>query len=123
MRIPTIVMCAMMLAPVSLTAQTSHENKTGLPEYPNLANRTQYEIPQQDSGHSYLMFTAESRDEVPVVEAWYRKALPKATERPKNTNATYGYELTNGGDKVQVYKLGQNGKGAVVELWKLVPSN
>lgn len=116
-----IVLSALLLAPLSLAAQSA-ENTTGLPEYPHLKDPMQYDQPQQDedSGHYYLMFIAASSDPIPVIEAWYKKALPKATEKPKNTPMMRGFEFTIGNDKVMVYHPGRTGRNSVVALWKYV---
>src|SRR5579872_7361411 len=87
MRIRMIVLGALALAPLSLTGQATvatGTNKTGLPEYPHLKDGWEIDQPRSDeaSGRLYIMFTAGSDDPLPVIEAWYKKALPKATEKP-----------------------------------------
>lgn len=119
------ILSALLLAPLSLAAQSaSAENKTGLPEYPHLKDGWETDQPQVDdeSGRSYLMFTAGSDDPLPVIEAWYKKALPKATEKPKETYMIHGFEFTNGNDKVRVYTAGKS-RNSIVALWKYVPTH
>jgi len=107
---------ALMATPTVATAQANQKNLTGLPLYPKLFTGTQYPASQTSSGR-YLIYTAQSTDPLETVEAWYRHALPKATESKDDNNLTHGIVLTNGKDKVLVYRLG-NSKRAVVELQK-----
>ncbi|MGH7867436.1 MAG: hypothetical protein ACREP9_07325 [Candidatus Dormibacteraceae bacterium] len=125
MRIRTILLSALLLAPLSLAAQTmSAANKTGLPEYPHLKDGGQIDQPQvdEDTGRPYLMYTAGSDDPLPVIEAWYKKALPKATEKSLETFLLHGFEFTVGNDKVRVYHAG-TGRNSIVALWKYVATN
>lgn len=124
MRIRTIVLSALVLAPLSLAAQATvatGDNKTGLPAYPNLKDGWEMDQPQVDdaSGRSYIMYTAGSDDPLAVIEAWYKKALPKATEKPLETYLLHGSEFTIGNDKVRVYRAG-TGRNSIVALWKYV---
>lgn len=100
----------------SLSAQGNTKNETGLPMYPALTNGSQYPVSQTRDGR-FLIYTAETRDALETVEAWYRRALPHATESADTVGITKGIVLTNGKDKVLVYHLGTT-KGAVVELQK-----
>lgn len=102
--------------PGVLTAQGNNKNLTGLPMYPTLTNGTQYPASRTKEGN-FLIYTAESRDALETVEAWYRRALPKAKETRDDNSLTHGIVLTNGRDKVLVYQLGKS-KGSVVELQK-----
>lgn len=102
--------------PSVLAAQGNHKNLTGLPMYPTLTSGTQYPASRTKEGN-FLIFTAQSRDAVEMVEAWYRRALPKAKETRDDNSLTHGIVLTNGRDKVLVYQLGES-KGTVVELQK-----
>jgi len=125
MRIRTVVLSALVFAPLSLAAQTvSAANKTGLPEYPHLKDGFQFDQPRvdDDSGRSYLMYTAGSDDALPVIEAWYKKALPKATEKPLETSLLHGFQFTIGNDKVRVYRAG-TGRNSIVALWKYASAN
>lgn len=115
-----IAICGLMAAPRAASAQSNQENKTGLPMYPTLFNGTQYPVSQTKEGR-FLIYTAQTRDPLDAVEAWYRHALPKATESKDDNNLTHGIVLRSGKDKVLVYRLG-NSKGAVVELQKFEKS-
>ena len=98
-------------APSKILAQ--NDNQTGLPLYPNSTTGRQY--PTNPDGYS--IYTAQSHDTLTAVEDWYRHALPKAKETQDNNQLTHGIVLTNGKDKVLVYRLG-NSSGAVIELQK-----
>lgn len=112
------VICGLIVTSSSATAQANNKNQTGLPMYPALLNGTQYPASQTKEG-KFLIYTAQSKDPLETVEAWYRHALPKATETRDDNRLTHGIVLHNGRDKVLVYRLG-NSKGAVVELQKFV---
>ncbi len=105
----------------TLAAQTIDPNETGLPMYPHFTQGRQYQPPQHDSGRAYHVYTAGTNDSLPSVEAWYRHAMPGAKESPIKNGFMTGIALTAGGNKVQVYQLG-SARGAVVELWKLLPA-
>lgn len=113
-------LAGLMASSSAAAAQANQKNLTGLPAYPQLFNGTQYPASQTSKGR-YLIYTAQSTDALETVEAWYRHALPKATEAKDDNNLTHGIVLTNGKDKVLVYRLG-NSKSAVVELQKFAGS-
>jgi hypothetical protein len=100
----------------SLTAQGNRTNETGLPMYPTLTTGSQYPVSQTKEG-KFLIYTAQTKDAIDMVEAWYRRALPHASESTDDSGITKGIVLTNGKDKVLIYQLGKM-KGAVVELQK-----
>jgi hypothetical protein len=119
----TVVAIALSIAGASasaLPAQARNQpNKTGLPLYTHTIMGTQYDA-AQDRGdkHWYTSYTAiVSSDSLEIVEAWYRHALPRATETAYVDGGRRGIEFTNGKDRVLVYKLGNN-PGAVIELYK-----
>lgn len=107
----TLAAVLLLAAPTSILAQNG--NETGLPLYPNATTGKQY--PTNPEG--YAIYTAQSHDTLDAVEDWYRHALPKAKETQDNDQLTHGIVLTNGKDKVLVYRLG-NSRGAVMELQK-----
>lgn len=103
-----------------LPAQARNEpNKTGLPLYTHTIMGTQYDVFQDRTDkHWYTSYTAVvSSDSLEIVEAWYRRALPRATETTYVDGGRHGIQLRNGNDRVLVYKLGKN-PGAVIELYK-----
>lgn len=95
-----------------------NRNETGLPLYPGATTGSQYP-PMQIKGRWYAIYTAQSRDSLAVVEAWYRHALPQAKETKDEDQLTHGIVLTNGNDKVLVYQLGKLA-ATVIELQKYV---
>jgi hypothetical protein len=103
--------------PTRILAQQNNRNETGLPLYPHTTTGSQY-----PAASGFLIYTAQTSDTLPVVEAWYRQALPKATEAKDENQLTHGIVLTSGKDRVLVYQLG-NRKGAVLELQKYVGGN
>lgn len=106
----------------ALPAQARNQpNKTGLPLYAHSIMGTQYDAFQDPSdGHWYTSYTAVvSSDSLEAVEAWYRHALPKATETPYLVGGKHGIVLNNGKDRVRVYQMGRN-PGAVIELYQYV---
>jgi hypothetical protein len=125
MRIRTVLLSALLLAPASLAAQrASATNTTGLPEYPHLKDGFEVGKPRvdKDSGRSYIMYTAGSDDPLQAIEDWYKKALPKATEKPLETTLLHGFVFTLGNDEVRVYRAG-TGRNSIVALWKYAPAN
>jgi len=104
--------------PARILAQQNNRNETGLPLFPGVTTGTQYP-PSETKGRWYAIYTAESRDPLAVVEAWYRHALPHANETKDENQLTHGIVLTNGKDKVLVYQLGKRA-GTVIELQKYV---
>ena len=107
----SLAVTVLLGAPSKILAQ--NDNETGLPLYPNTTTGRQY--PTNPEGYS--IYTAQSHDTLAAVEDWYRHALPKAKETQDNNQLTHGIVLTNGKDKVLVYRLG-NSSGAVIELQK-----
>jgi hypothetical protein len=102
-----------------IVAQQNQPNETGLPLYPGANTGRQYPPSKTDRG-PYAIYTAQSGDALDKVEAWYRRALPQAKETKDDNQLTHGVVLTNGKDRVVVYRLLQSA-GAVIELQKFVP--
>lgn len=106
----------------ALPAQARNQpNKTGLPLYAHTIMGTQYDAFRDPANnHWYTSYTAVvSSDSLETVEAWYRRALPKATEMPYVDGGKHGIVLNNGKDRVRVYKMGKN-PGAMIELYQFV---
>jgi hypothetical protein len=114
----TLAIAGLVALPISLVAQHNQPNETGLPLYPGVNTGSQYP-PMQTKDGRYAIYTAQSRDSREVVEAWYRRALPQAKETKDENQLTHGIVLTNGNDKVLVYRLLQR-SGTVIELQKHV---
>lgn len=116
----TAIALSMVGAASALEAQARNQpNTTGLPLYVHSIMGTQYgEYRDRADKHWYTSYTAVvSSDSLEVVETWYRRALPKAIETPYVDGGRHGIRLTNGKDRVLVYKLGRN-PGAMIELYK-----
>ncbi len=110
------------MASSALAAQANNEpNKTGLPLYAHTIMGTQYDAFRDPTDtHWYTSYTAVvSSDSLEAVEAWYRHALPKATETQYVDGGRHGIQLNNGKDRVRIYKMGKN-PGAVIEMYKYV---
>jgi hypothetical protein len=109
---------ALAIAPATLAAQQNNPNTTGLPLYAKINTGSEYPSVKEASGH-YKVYTAQSPDPIATVEAWYRKALPKAVETKDDNQLTKGIVLTVGKDKVLIYNLG-GGKASILELQKYI---
>jgi hypothetical protein len=110
-----VALTAVVLLGVPTQILAQKGNETGLPLYPNSNTGRQY--PPNPEG--YAIYTAQSSDTLTAVEQWYRHELPKAKEAQDDNKMTHGIVLTNGKDKVLVYRL-FNSPGAVIELQKYV---
>ncbi len=119
--VTTLAAAALVALPTGSHAQQINHNETGLPLYPHVINGKQYPAAQDPTtnGRWYAIYTAESPDSLAVVEAWYRRALPKAKETTDDNSLTHGIVLTIKNDQVLVYRLGSR-PGAVIELHKFV---
>jgi hypothetical protein len=108
----TIVALAML--PSTLAAQHNNPNTTGLPMYPHLTTGSEYPSLKTNEG-TFKIYTAQSVDELSVVEDWYRHALKSPVETKDDSGVTHGIKLRVGKNRVLVYQLGKT-KGSVVEL-------
>ena len=100
-------------------------NLTGLPLFPNLTSAQMDGVTKTDAmGHMCMRFAAESFDALDIVEDWYRKALPLASETDLNHDERYnayfklsGIKLGFGIDSVTVFRAG-NQSHTTIELFK-----
>jgi hypothetical protein len=87
-------------------------NFTGLPAYPNLTSAAMERMLKTETfGRWCARFTAETSDSLSTVEAWYRKALIRASETDLTQDDQYrihpklaGIKLALGIDYVAVYR-------------------
>jgi hypothetical protein len=105
---------ALAALPSALAAQQNNPNTTGLPMYPKLNTGSEYASLKTEEG-TFKIYTAQSPDELSVVENWYRHALKSPVETKDDDQMTHGIKLTVGKDRVLVYQLGKR-KGTIVEL-------
>jgi hypothetical protein len=106
-----LLVCIPFLAPSRVSAQDAY-NLTGLPLYPNLTSAQMDGVTKTDAmGHWCMRFAAETFDALDLVEAWYRKALPLASETDLNHDERYhsyvnltGIKLAVGIDSVTVFR-------------------
>jgi hypothetical protein len=107
-----------VLLPVSLAGQALVHNDTGLPTYPRLKSG---EVAEWNIDHKdlYHVYKSSSTDKMADVEAWYRHALPHATEAPKDAGIESELKLQVGKDVVNIFDLHQFGENAVeIDLMK-----
>ena len=112
------------IAAAAAAAQEAY-NLTGLPLYPNLTSVQMDNVTRTDAmGHLCMRFAAESFDSLDIVEDWYRKALPTASETDLNHDERYnayfklsGIKLGFGIDSVTVFRAG-NQSHTTIELFK-----
>jgi len=98
--------------PGAVPAATVIENLTGLPTYPNLTSAAMDEVYKTETfGRWCARFTAASSDSLSSVEAWYRKALVRASESDLAKDERYriypdlsGVKLAVGIDYVALYR-------------------
>jgi hypothetical protein len=114
--VATATIFALAMLPSTLAAQHNNPNTTGLPMYPKLTTGSEYPSLKTDEG-TFRIYTAQSVDELSVVEDWYRHTLKSPVEAKDDSKVTHGIKLTVGKDRVLVYQLGKS-KGSVVELQK-----
>jgi hypothetical protein len=108
----------------AMAVAASDRNTTGLPTYPHVGHSIMDPVPRDTLGSRCIHYAADSPDPLESVEAWYRRAMPGATESDVNKNSLYGdffkltgIRLTLGNDFVTVYRT-QNGKSTSIELFK-----
>jgi hypothetical protein len=123
-RIMTAAVAAVLLSIVSWTLPAADDrNTTGLPTYPHIGHAIMDPVPRDTLGSKCIHYVADSEDPLDRVAAWYRHAMPGATESDVNQNSIYvgfklsGIRLTLGADFVTVYRTA-NGKTTSIELFK-----
>lgn len=112
-------------AVVPCAAAYEVQNTTGLPVFPSLNRAAMDTVSKTDTlGHWCSRFAAQSSYPLDKVQAWYRKALPLASETNLADDSTYknypgltGIKLALGIDYVTVYRVaGQTNTS--IELFK-----
>jgi hypothetical protein len=106
-----LLVCFHFIATPTAQAQEAY-NLTGLPLYPNLTSVQMDRVTKTDAmGHLCMRFAAETFDSLDLVEDWYRKALPRASETDLNHDERYkgyfklsGIKLGIGIDSVTVFR-------------------
>jgi hypothetical protein len=96
----------------ALPATPVIDNLTGLPTYPNLAGAAMDKVYRTETfGRWCARFTAVTSDSLSSVEAWYRKALMRASESDLAKDDRYsaypnlsGVKLAVGIDYVALYR-------------------
>jgi hypothetical protein len=96
----------------ALPAISVIDNLTGLPTYPNLAGAAMDKVYRTETfGRWCARFTAVTSDSLSSVEAWYRKALMRASESDLAKDDRYsaypnlsGVKLAVGIDYVALYR-------------------
>jgi len=96
----------------ALAAASEIDNLTGLPTYPNLSSAAMDKFYKTEIfGRWCARFTATTSDSLPAVEAWYRKALIRASESDLAKDDRYniyanlsGVKLALGIDYVALYR-------------------
>jgi hypothetical protein len=96
----------------ALPATSAIDNLTGLPTYPNLSSAEMDKVYKTETfGRWCARFTATTPDSLPSVEAWYRKALIRASESDLAKDERYrlypnlsGVKLALGIDYVALYR-------------------
>ena len=103
-------------------ASSTVANLTGLPAYPNLTSAAMARMLKTETfGRWCARFTAETSDSLSAVEAWYRKALIRASETDLTNDSQYkiyanlaGIKLALGIDYVAVYRA--SNQETIIEL-------
>jgi hypothetical protein len=98
------------------------DNLTGLPAYPNLSSAAMEAVFRTETlGRQCSRFIGATPDALPVVEAWYRKALVRASETDLSNDEQYqryaslvGIKLALGLDYVAVYRFAS--QPTIIEL-------
>lgn len=114
----------LFLVVAAAVAQEAY-NLTGLPLYPNLTSAQMDNVTKTDAmGHLCMRFAAESFDSLDIVEDWYRRALPAASETDLNHDERYavytklsGIKLGFGIDSVTVFRTAYQSHTSI-ELFK-----
>lgn len=126
------ILAAFLLIAPGLTAGPAAAaevyNFTGLPAYPNLATARMDEATRVDRlGRQCARFAGSTFDTLGAVEAWYRKALPGASETDLRNDENYtaaaalsGIKLAVGVDYVAIYRL-SNQSSTAIELFRCSP--
>jgi hypothetical protein len=122
--IVTLLICLHFSAAPIAYAQDAY-NLTGLPLYPNLTSVQMDSVTRTDAlGHWCMRFAAETFDSLDLVEDWYRKALPRASETDLNHDERYngyfklsGIKLGIGIDSVTVFRAA-NQSHTSIELFR-----
>ncbi len=106
----------------ALPASSVIDNLTGLPTYPNLTDAAMDKVFKTETfGRWCARFTAATSDSLASVEAWYRKALIRASESDLAKDDRYrayanltGVKLAVGIDYVAVYRT--SNQQTIIEL-------
>ncbi len=106
----------------ALSASSVVDNLTGLPTYPNLTDAAMDKVFKTETfGRWCARFTAATSDSLASVEAWYRKALIRASESDLAKDDRYkayanlsGVKLAVGIDYVAVYRT--SNQQTIIEL-------
>jgi hypothetical protein len=106
----------------ALPASSVVDNLTGLPTYPNLTDAAMDKVFKTETfGRWCARFTAATSDSLASVEAWYRKALIRASESDLAKDDRYkayanlsGVKLAVGIDYVAVYRT--SNQQTIIEL-------
>ena len=122
--VAVLLVCIYFAAAPTADGQDAY-NLTGLPLYPNLTSAQMDSVTKTDAmGHMCMRFAAESFDALAIVEDWYRKALPAASETDLNHDERYngyynlsGIKLGFGIDSVTVFRAG-NQSHTSIELFR-----
>jgi hypothetical protein len=117
-------MCCPFFSVPTVVAQDAY-NLTGLPLYPNLTGVQMDRVTKTDAvGHWCMRFAAETFDSLDLVENWYRKTLPTASETDLNHDERYkgyinlsGIKLAMGIDSVTVFRAADLSH-TTIELFK-----
>jgi hypothetical protein len=119
------LLAATLLTAAPLAMPEGVQNLTGLPVYPNLSAAAMDRVARTDTlGHWCSRFSAETSYPLDRVEAWYRKALIRASETDLTHDQTYknythlsGIKLALGLDYVTVFKVA-NQAATSIELFR-----
>jgi hypothetical protein len=101
-----------VLPGAALPAPLVIDNLTGLPTYPNLTSAAMDKVYRTETfGRWCARFTAATSDPLSAVEAWYRRALIRASESDLAKDERYnvypnlsGVKLALGIDYVALYR-------------------
>jgi len=120
---PLLAVALLSAAPLAMPEGV--QNLTGLPVYPNLSAAAMDSVVRTDTlGHWCSRFSAETSYPLDRVEAWYRKALIRASETDLTQDQTYknydrlsGIKFALGIDYVTVYRVA-NQTSTSIELFR-----
>ncbi len=101
------------------------KNATGLPSYSHDSGGTMDPVYRSvPNGQHCIHYAGSTQDALTVVEAWYKKALPKARVDDVNKNSPYGsyfkldgIKLVDGNDFLTVYRMA-NSTQTTIEIFK-----